>query len=148
MVIGTGGKVINEIKELTGVEIDIEEDGTVYITGEAKGAEKAKIAIEEIVREYKEGDKFVGEVLRVADFGAIVKIGPKSDGLVHVSEISRKFVRGMKTYLKTGSKIVCEVMSVDAGKKFIELSMRRAGEGQKRTKLKENETQLSNLFLE
>ena len=61
----------------------------------------------------------------------------KVTGMVHVSEISRKFVRGMKTYLKTGSKMVCEVMSVDAGKKFIELSMRRAGEGQKRTKLKE-----------
>jgi len=61
----------------------------------------------------------------------------KVEGMVHVSEISRKFVRGMKTYLKANSKVVCEVMSVEPIKKFAELSLRRVGEGQKRTKLKD-----------
>jgi len=113
MVIGTGGKVINEIKENTGAEIDIEEDGTIYITGEAIGAEKAKALIEEIVKVFKEGDKAVGEVVRVADFGAIVKLGPKSDGLVHVSEIAPFRVDRTETYLKVGMKVPIIIKGID-----------------------------------
>lgn len=113
MVIGTGGKVINEIKDSTGVEIDIEEDGTVYITGEAAGAEKAKALIEDIVKEYKEGDKCFGEVVRVADFGAIVKLGPKSDGLVHVSEIAPFRIDKTENYLKIGMKVPILIKGID-----------------------------------
>jgi polyribonucleotide nucleotidyltransferase len=113
MVIGTGGKVINEIKEVTGVEIDIEEDGIIYITGEALGAEKAKNFIEEIVKEYKEGDRFLGEVVRVADFGAIVKIGPKGDGLVHISEIAPFRIEKVETYLKVGMKVPVIIKGID-----------------------------------
>jgi polyribonucleotide nucleotidyltransferase len=113
MVIGTGGKVINEIKDNTGVEIDIEEDGTVYITGEAVGAEKAKSLIEDIVKEYKEGDRCFGEVVRVADFGAIVKLGPKSDGLVHVSEIAPFRIEKVETYLKIGMKVPILIKGID-----------------------------------
>lgn len=113
MVIGTGGKVINEIKDSTGVEIDIEEDGTIYITGEVSGAEKAKSAIEDIVRELKEGDKFEGEVVRIADFGAIVKIGTKSDGLVHVSEIAPFRIDKTENYLKVGMKVPVIIKGID-----------------------------------
>jgi polyribonucleotide nucleotidyltransferase len=113
MVIGTGGKVINEIKEGTGAEIDIEEDGTVYITGEVFGAEKAKTLIEDIVREYKEGDRVFGEVVRVADFGAIVKLGPKSDGLVHISEIAPFRIEKVETYLKIGMKVPILIKGID-----------------------------------
>ena len=113
MVIGTGGKVINEIKELTGVEIDIEEDGMVYITGEMVGAEKAKAMVEDIVKEYKEGDKYFGEVVRVADFGAIVKLGPKSDGLVHVSEIAPFRIEKTEDYLKVGMKVPILIKGID-----------------------------------
>jgi len=113
MVIGTGGKVINEIKDATGVEIDIEEDGTIYITGEVVGADKAKILIEEIVKEYKEGDRCLGEVVRVADFGAIVKLGPKSDGLVHVSEIAPFRIDKTETYLKVGMKVPIVIKGID-----------------------------------
>jgi len=113
MVIGTGGKVINEIKEATGVEIDIEEDGTIYITGEAVGAEKAKSLIEEIVREYKTGDRVIGEVVRVADFGVIVKLGPKSDGMVHVSEIAPFRIDKVETYLKVGMKVPILIKGLD-----------------------------------
>ena len=113
MVIGTGGKVINEIKDSTGVEIDIEEDGTVYITGEATGAEKAKALIEDIVKEYKEGDRVFGEVVRVADFGVIVKLGSKSDGLVHVSEIAPFRIEKVETYMKVGMKVPVIIKGID-----------------------------------
>jgi polyribonucleotide nucleotidyltransferase len=112
-VIGTGGKVINEIKDQTGVEIDIEENGTVYITGEALGAEKAKSLIEDIVKEYKEGDRVLGEVVRVADFGVIVKLGPKSDGLVHVSEIASFRIDKVETYMKMGMKVPVIIKGID-----------------------------------
>ena len=113
MVIGTGGKVINEIKDSTVVEIDIEEDGTVYITGEATGAEKAKALIEDIVKEYKEGDRVFGEVVRVADFGVIVKLGSKSDGLVHVSEIAPFRIEKVETYMKVGMKVPVIIKGID-----------------------------------
>ena len=113
MVIGTGGKVINEIKDATGVEIDIEEDGTIYITGEAIGAEKARAAVENIVREFKAGDKMMGEVMRVADFGAIVKLGPKVDGLVHVSEMATFRIDRVESYVKVGMQVPVVVKDVD-----------------------------------
>jgi len=113
MVIGTGGKIINEIKDNTGVEIDIEEDGTIYITGEAVGAEKAKALIEDIVKEYKEGDKVFGEVVRVADFGVIVKLGPKSDGMVHVSEIAPFRIDKVENYMKIGMKVPIIIKGLD-----------------------------------
>ncbi|MEK7116904.1 MAG: polyribonucleotide nucleotidyltransferase [Patescibacteria group bacterium] len=113
MVIGTGGKVINEIKDNTGVEIDIEEDGTIYITGEMAGAEKAKTLIEDIVKEYKEGDRCFGEVVRVADFGVIVKLGPKSDGMVHISEIAPFRIEKTETYLKVGMKVPVIIKGID-----------------------------------
>ncbi|OHA98686.1 MAG: polyribonucleotide nucleotidyltransferase [Candidatus Zambryskibacteria bacterium RIFCSPHIGHO2_12_FULL_38_34] len=113
MVIGTGGKIIKEIKDNTGAEIDIEEDGTIYITGGAVGAEKAKTSIEEIVKEYKEGDRVFGEVVRVADFGVIVKLGPKSDGLVHVSEIASFRIEKTENYLKIGMKVPILIKGID-----------------------------------
>ncbi len=113
MVIGTGGKVINEIKEDTGVEIDIEEDGTIYITGAAEGAEKAREAIASIVREFKAGDRMMGEVVRVADFGVIVKLGPKIDGLVHVSEMATFRVDRVEVYAKVGMQVPVVVKDID-----------------------------------
>lgn len=113
LIIGTGGKTINEIKEITKVEIDIEEDGTVYITGEATGANEAKKIIEEMTREYKPGDRFEGEVIRVADFGAIVKLSKNSDGLVHVSEMAPFRVDQVEKYLKVGMKVPVILKGVD-----------------------------------
>ena len=125
MVIGTGGKVINEIKDLTGAEIDIEEDGTVYITGEAVGAAKAKELVEEIVREYKQGERFEGEVIRVADFGAIVKLGKNGEGMVHVSEIAPFRVEKTETYLKVGMRVPVIIKGVDE-KGRLKLSIKEA----------------------
>ena len=113
MVIGGGGKVINEIKDKTGVEIDIEEDGIIYITGEMAGVEKAKILIEEIVKEYKTGDKLMGEVVRVADFGVIVKLDSRNDGLVHVSEIASFRIERVEDYMKVGMKVPVIIKGID-----------------------------------
>lgn len=113
MVIGTGGKIINEIKDLTGAEIDIEEDGTIYITGEVNGATKAKEMVEEIVKEYKQGERFMGEVVRVADFGAIVKLGRNGEGMVHISEIANFRVDKTENYLKVGMQVPVIIKGID-----------------------------------
>ncbi len=89
LVIGPGGKMINGIRERTGVDdITIEEDGTIFITGKSGSAEAALKEISDLTREYMVGDKFEGPVVRIMDFGAFVKIGPNNDGLVHVSEVA------------------------------------------------------------
>jgi translation initiation factor 2 subunit 1 len=73
----------------------------------------------------------------------------KVEGMIHVSEIARKQVRAMKVYLKTGTKDVCKVMSVDIAKRYVELSLRRVGEGQRRTKLQQwNNEKIANDILE
>ncbi|MFA6405217.1 MAG: polyribonucleotide nucleotidyltransferase, partial [Candidatus Paceibacterota bacterium] len=113
MVIGSGGKVINEIKDTTGVEIDIEEDGMVYITGEAVGAQKAKALVEAIVKEFKAGDRTTGTVVRVADFGVIVELGPKIDGMVHVSEIANFRIDKVESYMKVGMQVPILVKGLD-----------------------------------
>ncbi len=113
-VIGSGGKVINEIKEKTQVEdITIEDDGSVFITGKDGTAQKAQEIIYGMTREYKPGEKFEGEVVRLMDFGAFVKIGPSSEGLVHVSEIAPFRVERVETYLKEGDKVPVAVKEVD-----------------------------------
>lgn len=114
LVIGTGGKTINEIRDTTLVEdITIEDDGTVFITGKNETAQKAKEIIYSMTREYVAGDKFEGEVTRLMDFGAFVKIGPNTEGLVHVSEIAPFRVERVETYLKEGDKVPVMVKETD-----------------------------------
>ena len=89
LVIGPGGKMINGIRERTGVDdITIEDDGSVFITGSNGTAEAAYKEIHDLTRTMEVGERFDGEVVRIMDFGAFVKIGPNTDGLVHVSEIA------------------------------------------------------------
>jgi polyribonucleotide nucleotidyltransferase len=114
LVIGGGGKTVNEIREKTGTEIDIEDDGTVFITGKNGSADKARAIIEEMTREYKMGDTFTGEVVRIVDFGAFVKISSRADGLVHISEIAPWRVEKVTDYLTIGDKIPVIVKEVDA----------------------------------
>ena len=114
LVIGSGGKTINEIRDVTHVEdITIEEDGTIFITGKNETALKAKEIIFNMTREYLPGEKFDGEVVRMMDFGAFVKIGPNAEGLVHVSEIAPFRVERVETYLKEGDKVPVMVKEVD-----------------------------------
>ena len=114
LVIGTGGKTINEIRDVTHVEdITIEDDGSIFITGKNETAAKAKEIIFNMTREYMPGEKFDGEVVRLMDFGAFVKIGPNAEGLVHVSEIAPFRVERVETYLKEGDKVPVAVKEID-----------------------------------
>ncbi|MEN9413508.1 MAG: hypothetical protein RLZZ342_595 [Candidatus Parcubacteria bacterium] len=89
LVIGPGGKTINGIRERTKADdITIEDDGSVFITGKNGAAEAAYKEIHDMTREYEVGERFEGEVVRIMDFGAFVKMGPNQDGLVHVSEVA------------------------------------------------------------
>ncbi|MDP2593119.1 MAG: polyribonucleotide nucleotidyltransferase [bacterium] len=126
MVIGTGGKTINEIKEATGAEIDIEDDGTVFITGKDGGAEKAKEIIEEMTREYKVGDRMEGVVTKIADFGAFVRISHNTEGLVHISELAPFRVNMVSDIVKEGDKVPVIVKEIDEEKGRIRLSIKDA----------------------
>lgn len=124
LVIGTGGKTVNEIKDKTGAEIDIENDGTVLITGRNDSAAKAQKIIEEMTREYKIGEKFEGEVTKIFDFGALVRIAPNVEGLVHISEIAPFRIDSINKILKEGEKVAVIIKEVDEIKKKISLSIK------------------------
>ena len=114
-VIGSGGKVINGIIEATGaLTIDIEEDGSVFITAPKK--ESALLAmkeIESIVREFKVGEIVEGEVIKVLDFGAIVDLGGGRDGMVHVSELKEGFVKKVGDVVKLGDFVRAKIIRVE-----------------------------------
>lgn len=124
LVIGSGGKTIKEIKEKTGAEITIEDDGTVYVTGVNGSAEKAKAIIEDMTHEYKAGETFEGVVTRILDFGAFVKIGHTAEGLVHVSEIAPFRIEKVTDYVKEGMIVPVVVKEVDE-KGRVNLSIKR-----------------------
>jgi polyribonucleotide nucleotidyltransferase len=125
LVIGSGGKTIKDIKEKSGAEINVEDDGTVFLTGKSGSAEKARDIILGMTREYKSGEKFDGEVVKVLDFGAFVRISPWAEGLVHVSEIAPFRVDNVSDYLKEGDKVPVIVKEVDE-KDRINLSIKGA----------------------
>jgi polyribonucleotide nucleotidyltransferase len=123
LVIGTGGKTINSIIEETGATIDIEDDGTVFITcGSPEGMIKAIERIDQLTYEPKPGDEMDGTVVSLKDFGAFVEITPGRDGMVHVSEISPERIAHPADVLKEGQKVHVWVKSVSPEGK-ISLSM-------------------------
>jgi polyribonucleotide nucleotidyltransferase len=126
LVIGGGGKTIKEIKEKSGAEITIEDDGTVYLTGVGDSAEKAKIIIEAMTHEYKVGEMLKGEVVKIADFGAFVKLNPFTDGMVHISEIAPFRVERVSDLIKDGMIVPVKVINIDAEKGRIGLSIKEA----------------------
>ena len=113
-VIGTGGKVINEIIDETGVQIDIEDDGTIFVTSDkAEGMIKAIKWIKDLTREVAIGEVFDGEVIKILDFGAFVEILPGQDGLVHVSEMKGERVRHPSDVVKIGQIVKVKVKNID-----------------------------------
>lgn len=124
-IIGTGGKIINEIMEKTGAEIDIEDDGTVFFTGKNGSAEAAKKIVEGITHEYKPGEKYEGSVTRLMDFGAFVKIGPNAEGMVHISEIAPFRIDQISSALQEGDIVPVMVKEIDE-KGRINLSIKAA----------------------
>jgi len=116
LVIGGGGKTINGIREVTGVDdITIEDDGSVYITGKGGTAQKAKEMVEQIVKEYKAGEVYDGEVTRLMDFGAFVRVGPGKDaeGLVHVSEVAPFRINKISDAVAVGEKVRVMIKEID-----------------------------------
>lgn len=113
LVIGPGGKSINAIREKTGTEITIEEDGLVFVTGKNGGAEKAIEIIESMTHEWKVGETATAEVVKLMDFGAFVRIGHDIEGLVHISEIAPFRVDKVSDIIKEGDKVPVKIIKVD-----------------------------------
>lgn len=124
-VIGTGGKTIREIMEKSGAEIDIENDGAIYITGKGESAERAKKLIEGMTREYLKGEHFTGTVTRVVDFGAFIRINGNAEGLVHISEIAPFRIEKVTDLLREGDEVPVIIKDIDE-KKHLSLSIRQA----------------------
>ena len=113
-VIGPGGKKINEIIDETGVKLDIEQDGTVYIGSSDQDAIKAaRKIIEDITREAEVGGIYEGEVRRIEKFGAFVQLFPGKDALVHISQLDNSRVNKVEDIVKEGEKMRVKVTEID-----------------------------------
>ncbi len=113
-VIGPGGKMVNKIIQETGVKIDIEDDGTIYIAStDQEAGEKAKAIIEDLVKEVEIGEVYMGKVVRVEAYGAFVELLPGKDGLVHISQLARERVEKTEDVVKVGDNIEVKVIGID-----------------------------------
>ena len=114
-VIGPGGKVINKIIDETGVKIDIEEDGKVFIySSDSEKAVEALDMIEDIVRDVEVGGIYYGEVTKIMPFGAFVDLGcGGKEGLVHISKISNERIKNVEDVLHIGQKVTVKVTDID-----------------------------------
>ncbi len=123
-VIGPGGKIIRNIVEVTGVKMDIEDDGTITIaTADAAAGQKAREMVEAIVEEPELNKEYLGTVRRITTFGAFVEIIPGTDGLLHISEIDHVRVNQVEDYLKVGENVKVKVIALERDGK-IKLSRR------------------------
>ncbi|ABR48819.1 Polyribonucleotide nucleotidyltransferase [Alkaliphilus metalliredigens QYMF] len=113
-VIGSGGKTINRIIDETGVKIDIDNDGTIFIAAESQEAvEKAIIIIENIIKDPEVGQNYTGKVIKIMNFGAFLEILPGKEGLLHVSNIAHERVNKVEDVLEVGQEIEVKVMEID-----------------------------------
>ncbi len=112
-VIGTGGKVINKIIEETGVKVDIESSGQIYLASPDKEKIKqAKKMIEDICEEVEEGKIYDGKVIKVAPFGAFVELMPNVSGLLHISEIANRRINEVSDILNEGDTVKVKVLQI------------------------------------
>jgi len=123
LLIGPGGKTINEIIKNTGAHISVEQDGSVFITGKKTQVQEAKMQVESLTKKYEVGEKLEGEIVKILDFGAFAKIGPNADGLIHVSEIASFRVNDVNDVLNIGDKVPVTVIGIDPDKDRISLSI-------------------------
>ncbi|WP_028776153.1 polyribonucleotide nucleotidyltransferase [Shimazuella kribbensis] len=113
-VIGPSGRVINKIIEETGVKIDIEQDGRIYIaSSDSEQNEKARKIIEDLVREVEVGQTYLGNVKRVEKFGAFVELFPGKEGLVHISQLALERVAKVQDVVSIGDQIMVKVTEID-----------------------------------
>jgi polyribonucleotide nucleotidyltransferase len=117
LIIGPGGKTIQGMQRLFGVDINIEDDGTIRIASPNKeNAQQAKEYIKKLTATPEVGEVYDGVVTKIADFGAFVEILPGKDGLLHISEIDTKRVNKVSDYLKVGDKITVKLLKIENGK--------------------------------
>ena len=113
-VVGPRGKTINKIIEETGVKIDIEDDGSVYIaTNDEAASKRARSIIEGITRELQVGDVFTGTVARIMPFGAFVEYAPGKDGMIHISKLANERVEKVEDVVQIGDTLECKVAEID-----------------------------------
>jgi polyribonucleotide nucleotidyltransferase len=113
-VIGPGGKVIHRIMAEHDVELDIEDDGRVFITAkDLESAQGARRMVEQIIREAKAGEQYDGTVTRTTSFGAFVEILPGKEGLIHISKLADRHIPRVEDVINVGDKVKVEVMEID-----------------------------------
>ncbi|MEP0845282.1 MAG: polyribonucleotide nucleotidyltransferase [Phycisphaerae bacterium] len=113
-LIGPGGKSIRAIQADTGAQIDIEDDGTVYISCvDAAGALKARDIVSRMTEDIEIGKLYTGRVISIKDFGAFVEIQDGQDGLCHISELSDSYVKSVSDVVKVGDEVQVKVISID-----------------------------------
>ncbi|MCS7087196.1 MAG: polyribonucleotide nucleotidyltransferase [Thermoflexales bacterium] len=127
-LIGPGGKTVRSIQDQTGAEIDIQEDGRVFIvTPDAQAAERARELVASFTGTVELGGIYTGRVTRVTEFGAFVEIFPRVEGMVHVSQLAERPVRRVEDVVRPGQEITVMVIANDNGK--LRLSRRAVLEG-------------------
>ncbi|MAG59351.1 polyribonucleotide nucleotidyltransferase [Candidatus Woesebacteria bacterium] len=118
-IIGPGGRQIKDIMATTGAHLDVEDDGSVVISGPDKGSvSKAQEYVENLIKEVQPGEVYEGEVKRIQPFGAFVEVLPGKDGLVHVSDMSEGFVKDPNDVVKEGDKVQVRVKEIDQMKRI------------------------------
>ncbi len=124
-VVGKQGKVINKIIEDYGVQIDIEEDGSVNVAGiDQEMIDKAVQTIKNIVTDIEAGMVFTGPVVRILEFGAFVSLTPNKDGMIHISKLADRRVAKVEDVVNIGDEVTVKVIKVDAARDRIDLTMR------------------------
>ena len=113
-IIGPGGKIIKKIEADFNVKVDIEQDGRVFIAAtDAVGGNGALKTIEDLTRDIKIGETYVGKVVRVTSFGAFVELMPGRDGLVHISQLARERVERVEDVVNVGDEVMVKVIDID-----------------------------------
>jgi len=114
-LIGPGGKVINKIVAETGVKIDIQDDGRVFLASpDSNSAEKAKRMVEDIAKDVEVGEVYTGTVKRIMNFGAFVQILPGKEGLVHISQLAPHRVNRVEDEVNIGDEVIVKVTEIDS----------------------------------
>jgi len=114
-VIGPGGKVIKKIEADFNVKVDIEQDGRIFIAAvDGAGGKGALKTIEDLTREIKIGETYVGKVVRTTPFGAFVELMPGRDGLIHISQLARERVERVEDVVNVGDEVMIKVIDIDA----------------------------------
>ncbi|MDH3267295.1 MAG: polyribonucleotide nucleotidyltransferase [Ignavibacteria bacterium] len=139
LIIGPGGKTIQGMQRLFGVEINIEEDGTVNIASPNKeNAVKCKEYIKKMTATPEIGEIYEGVITKLMDFGAFVEILPGKEGLLHISQIDNKRVEKVSDYFKTGDKVTVKLLKIENGKFSLSRKELLKDEGSKKDKTSNN----------